>query len=191
MLARIEGEELDQFLRGCGWAPLFVEGDDPDTMHERMATVMEAAIEDIRQIQSSARARKIAARPRWPMIVLRSPKGWAGPKFVDGLQIEGTFRAHQVPLLVDPDHVEHVALLESWMRSYRPEELFDQNGRLVPELAELAPTGSRRMGTNPHASGGLLLRDLKMPDFRDHAVQVSSPGEIQECDTRVLGIVPP
>jgi xylulose-5-phosphate/fructose-6-phosphate phosphoketolase len=188
VLARIEGEELDQFLRGCGWAPLFVEGDDPDTMHERMATVMEAAIEDIRQIQSSARARKIAARPRWPMIVLRSPKGWTGPKFVDGLQIEGTFRAHQVPLLVDPDHVEHVALLESWMRSYRPEELFDQNGRLVPELAELAPTGSRRMGTNPHANGGLLLRDLKMPDFRDHAVQVSSPGEIQECDTRVLGM---
>jgi xylulose-5-phosphate/fructose-6-phosphate phosphoketolase len=188
VLARIEAEELDQFLRGCGWAPLFVEGDDPETMHERMATVMEAAIEDIRQIQSSARARKIAARPRWPMIVLRSPKGWTGPKFVDGLQIEGTFRAHQVPLLVDPDHVEHVALLDSWMRSYRPEELFDQNGRLVPELAELAPTGSRRMGANPHANGGLLLRDLKMPDFRDHAVQLSSPGEIQECDTRVLGM---
>jgi xylulose-5-phosphate/fructose-6-phosphate phosphoketolase len=188
VLARIEGEELDQFLRGCGWAPLFVEGDDPDTMHERMATVMEAAIAGIRQIQSSARARKIAARPRWPMIVLRSPKGWTGPKFVDGLQIEGTFRAHQVPLLVDPEHVEHVALLESWMRSYRPEELFDRNGRLVPELAELAPTGSRRMGANPHANGGLLLRDLKMPDFRDHAVPVTSPGEIQECDTRVLGM---
>ena len=188
VLARIEGEELDQFLRGCGWAPLYVEGDDPDTMHERMATVMEAAIEAIRQIRSSARARNIAARPRWPVIVLRSPKGWTGPKFVDGLQIEGTFRAHQVPLLVDPDHVEHVVLLESWMRSYRPEELFDQNGRLVPELAELAPTGGRRMGANPHANGGLLLRDLKMPDFRDHAVQVSSPGEIQECDTRVLGM---
>jgi xylulose-5-phosphate/fructose-6-phosphate phosphoketolase len=188
VLARIEGEELGQFLRGCGWAPLFVEGDDPDTMHERMATVMEAAIEDIRQIQSSARARKIADRPRWPVIVLRSPKGWTGPKFVDGLQIEGTFRAHQVPLLVDPEHVEHVALLESWMRSYRPEELFDQNGRLVAELAELAPTGGRRMGANPHANGGLLLRDLKMPDFRDHAVNVSSPGERQECDTRILGM---
>jgi xylulose-5-phosphate/fructose-6-phosphate phosphoketolase len=187
VLARIEGDELDQFLRGCGWSPLFVEGDDPDTMHERMATVMETAIEAIRQIQSRARSQKVAARPRWPMIVLRSPKGWTGPKFVDGLQIEGTFRAHQVPLLVDPDHVEHVALLDSWMRSYKPEELFDRDGRLIRELAELAPTGDRRMGANPHANGGLLLRDLKMPDFRDHAVQLSTPGAIQECDTRVLG----
>jgi xylulose-5-phosphate/fructose-6-phosphate phosphoketolase len=188
VLARIEADELDQFLRGCGWSPLFVEGDDPDTMHERMATVMETAIEDIRQIQSHSRQEKVAARPRWPMIVLRSPKGWTGPKFVDGLQIEGTFRAHQVPLLVDPEHVEHVALLESWMRSYKPEELFDRNGRLIRELAELAPTGDRRMGANPHANGGLLLRDLKMPDFRDHAVHLSAPGEIQECDTRVLGL---
>jgi xylulose-5-phosphate/fructose-6-phosphate phosphoketolase len=188
VLARIEADELEQFLRGCGWAPLFVEGDDPDTMHERMATVMDAAVEDIRRIQSQARSRDVATRPRWPMIVLRSPKGWTGPKFVDGLQIEGTFRAHQVPLLVDSDHLEHVALLDSWMRSYKPEELFDHNGRLIQELAELAPTGDRRMGSNPHANGGLLLRDLKMPDFREHAVQVAAPGATQECDTRILGM---
>jgi xylulose-5-phosphate/fructose-6-phosphate phosphoketolase len=188
VLARIEGEELEQFLRGCGWSPLFVEGDDPDTMHERMATVVDSAIEEIRRIQSNARDLRRPARPRWPMIVLRSPKGWTGPKFVDGLQIEGTFRSHQVPLLVDPEHVEHVPLLESWMRSYRPEELFDRSGRLIPELEELAPTGDRRMGANPHANGGSLLRDLKMPDFHDHAVQLSAPGAVQECDTRVLGM---
>jgi len=156
-------------------------------MHERMATVMESAIEDIRRMQSQARSEKSASRPRWPMIVLRSPKGWTGPKFVDGLQIEGTFRAHQVPMVVDPDHPEHVPLLESWMRSYKPEELFDRNGRLIPELAELAPTGDRRMGANPHANGGLLLHDLRMPDFHDHAVPVSVPGATEECDTLVLG----
>ncbi|MGD0493720.1 MAG: phosphoketolase family protein [Steroidobacteraceae bacterium] len=187
VLARIEKGELDQFLRGCGWAPLFVEGDDPATMHERMAMVMESAIKDIRRFQSYARHEKNGTRPRWPMIVLRSPKGWTGPKIVDGLQIEGTFRAHQVPLLVDPDHPEHVPLLETWMRSYKPEELFDGNGRLIAELAELAPTGDRRMGANPHANGGLLLHDLRMPDFHDHAVQVSEPGAVQECDTQVLG----
>jgi xylulose-5-phosphate/fructose-6-phosphate phosphoketolase len=187
VLARIEGEELEQFLRGCGWAPLFVEGDDPDTMHERMATVMESAIEDIRRIQANARNKQDPSRPRWPMIVLKSPKGWTGPKVVDGLQIEGTFRAHQVPMLVDPEHPEHVPLLENWMRSYKPEELFDQNGRLIPELAELAPKGDRRMGANPHANGGLLLHDLKMPDFHDHALRVSAPGAIQACDTQVLG----
>ena len=187
ILARIEGEELEQFLRGCGWAPLFVEGDDPDTMHELMATAMEAAIEDIRRIQTTARTLKNPARPRWPMIVLRSPEGWTGPKFVDGLQIEGTFRAHQVPMLVDPDHLDHVPLLESWMKSYRPEELFDASGRLVAELADLAPKGDRRMGSNPHANGGLLLHDLKMPDFHNHAVTVSTPGAIKACDTEVLG----
>jgi xylulose-5-phosphate/fructose-6-phosphate phosphoketolase len=187
VLARIEGDELEQFLRGCGWAPLFVEGDDPDTMHERMATVMESAIKDILRIQANARNEEDPSRPRWPMIVLRSPKGWTGPKVVDGLQIEGTFRAHQVPMLVDPEHPDHVPLLESWMRSYKPEELFDQNGRLIPELAELAPKGDRRMGANPHANGGLLLQDLKMPDFHDHALQVSAPGAIQACDTQVLG----
>jgi xylulose-5-phosphate/fructose-6-phosphate phosphoketolase len=187
VLARIEGEELEQFLRGCGWAPLFVEGDDPEKMHELMATAMESAIEDIRRMQSTARNQKTPTRPRWPMIVLRSPKGWTGPKMVDGLQIEGTFRAHQVPMLVDPDHLDHVPLLESWMKSYKPEELFDASGRLIAELAELAPTGDRRMGANPHANGGLLLHDLKMPDFHDHAVQVSSPGAAEACDTQVLG----
>ena len=187
ILARIEGEELEQFLRGCGWAPLFVEGDDPDTMHELMATAMECAIEAIRRIQNAARTSENPARPRWPMIVLRSPKGWTGPTVVDGLQIEGTFRAHQVPMLVDPDHLDHVPLLERWMKSYRPEELFDAAGRLVAELADLAPKGDRRMGANPHANGGLLLHDLKMPDFHDHAVTVSTPGAVKACDTEVLG----
>ncbi len=187
VLARIEPDELEQFLRGCGWAPLFVAGDDPDTMHELMATALETAVQAIRQIQANARTRQDPSRPRWPMIVLRSPKGWTGPKFVDGLQIEGTFRAHQVPLLVDADHPDHVQLLEDWMRSYRPEELFDQNGRLIAELSALAPKGDRRMGSNPHANGGLLLHDLKMPDFHEHAVRVTSPGAIEDCDTQVLG----
>jgi xylulose-5-phosphate/fructose-6-phosphate phosphoketolase len=188
ILARIEAEELEQFLRGCGWAPLFVEGDDPDTMHELMATAMERAIEEIRRIQNTARTLDNPARPRWPMIVLKSPKGWTGPKVVDGLQIEGTFRAHQVPMLVDPEHLDHVRLLETWMKSYRPEELFDANGRLVAELADLAPKGDRRMGANPHANGGLLLHDLKMPGFQDHALNVSAPGAITACDTEVLGV---
>jgi xylulose-5-phosphate/fructose-6-phosphate phosphoketolase len=187
VLARIEAEELEQFLRGCGWAPLFVEGDDPDTMHELMATAMDAAIAEIHRIQSTARALDKPARPRWPVIVLRSPKGWTGPKVVDGLPIEGTFRAHQVPMIVDPDHLDHVPLLENWMKSYRPEELFDAAGRLRPELADLAPKGDRRMGSSPHANGGLLLHDLKMPDFHDHAVKVSTPGVFKACDTEVLG----
>jgi xylulose-5-phosphate/fructose-6-phosphate phosphoketolase len=187
VLARIESEELEQFLRGCGWAPLFVEGHEPDTMHEAMATALDTAIEEIRRIQTTAREKQLPARPRWPMIVLKSPKGWTGPNIVDGQQIEGTFRAHQVPMLVDPEHPEHLPLLESWMRSYRPEELFDNSGRLIAELAELAPKGDRRMGANPHANGGILLRDLRMPDFHDHAVQVASPGAIDRHDTQVLG----
>jgi xylulose-5-phosphate/fructose-6-phosphate phosphoketolase len=187
VLARIESEELDQFLRGCGWAPRFVEGDDPDTMHELMATAVDAAIEDIHGIQKRARDTHDSARPRWPMIVLRSPKGWTGPKVVDGLQIEGTFRAHQVPMLVDPEHPEHVPLLEEWMRSYKPEELFDPTGRLIAELADLAPQGDRRMGANPHANGGMLLHDLEMPDFCEHAVHVASPGAVENQDTQVLG----
>ena len=187
VLARIEHEELEQFLRGCGWTPHFVEGDDPETMHQLMAATMEKAIEDIRQIQSNARNKNDTTRARWPMIVLRSPKGWTGPKVVDGLQIEGTFRAHQVPLLVDSEHPDHVQQLESWMKSYKPEELFDENGRLMPELADLAPKGNRRMGANPHANGGILLRDLRMPDFCDHAVNVPSPGAVDGQDTLVLG----
>jgi xylulose-5-phosphate/fructose-6-phosphate phosphoketolase len=187
VLARIEPEELDQFLRGCGWIPHFVEGDDPELMHQLMAGTLDEVIEDIKRLQGDARRTGDPTRPRWPMIVLRSPKGWTGPKVVDGLPIEGTFRSHQVPLLVDSDHPDHVALLEAWMRSYRPAELFDVGGRLLPELAELAPAGDRRMGANPHANGGILLRDLRMPDFAVHAVTVPSPGAVNAQDTLVLG----
>jgi xylulose-5-phosphate/fructose-6-phosphate phosphoketolase len=187
ILARIEDDELEQFFRGCGWKPYFVVGDDPATMHQLMATAMEKAIEEIHRIQGRARDANDNTRPRWPMIVLKSPKGWTGPKQVDGLQIEGTFRSHQVPLLVDADHPDHVKLLESWMKSYKAEELFDENGRLMPELAELAPKGNRRMGANPHTNGGILLKDLHMPDFHDHAVHVPSPGAVTGQDTMVLG----
>jgi len=187
ILARIEQEELEQFFRGCGWEPYIVAGDDPATMHELMAATVDAAVERIREIQDRARRTGDPARPRWPMIVLRSPKGWTGPKTVDGLQVEGTFRSHQVPLLVNDEHPEHVARLEEWMRSYRAEELFDESGRLIPELADLAPVGDRRMGANPHTNGGALLRDLRMPDFRTHAVTVSSPGSVEAQDTLVLG----
>ena len=187
VLARIEDEELEQFLRGCGWKPYFVEGDDPEKMHQLMAEILETAIVEIRQIQTNARHHNDPARPRWPLLVLKSPKGWTGPKFVDGLPNEGTFRSHQVPLLVDADHPDHLQQLESWMKSYKPEELFDRYGRLIPELAELAPTGDRRMGANPHANGGLLLRDLNMPDFRDRAVSVPAPGAVEGQDTLVLG----
>ena len=187
VLARVERDELEQFLNGCGWSPLFVEGDDPEKMHSLMAAAVDRAIEEIHQIQQHARNGHDSTRPRWPMIVLKSPKGWTGPKVVDGLQIEGTFRAHQVPLLVDTDHPDHVALLEQWMKSYKAEELFDEHGRLIPELQELAPQGDRRMGANPHANGGILLRDLEMPDFRIHAVSVPSPGAVTGQDTLVLG----
>jgi len=187
VLARIEEEELEQFLRGCGWEPIFVEGDDPEVMHQLMAAALDQAVEDIRDAQQAARGSKDSSRPRWPMIVLRSPKGWTGPKEVDGLAVEGTFRSHQVPLLVDPEHPEHVAQLESWMRSYKPEELFDPDGRLIPELAELAPVGLSRMGANPHANGGMLLHALRMPDFHTHAVTVVEPGSVEAHDTAVLG----
>jgi xylulose-5-phosphate/fructose-6-phosphate phosphoketolase len=187
VLARIEPEELEQYLRGCGWTPHFVEGDDPETMHQLMAAALDEAIAEIHEFHDNARDRGDTARPRWPMIVLRSPKGWTGPKVVDGLQIEGTFRSHQVPLLVDPQHPDHVGLLESWMKSYRPEELFDDAGRLMAELAELAPKGDRRMGANPHANGGILLRDLRMPDFGAYALDVPFPGAVKGQDTLVLG----
>jgi xylulose-5-phosphate/fructose-6-phosphate phosphoketolase len=192
VLARIPREDLERFFVGLGWTPLFVEGDEPEAMHERMARALDQAIEQIRDIQQRARG---GARPvdrsqgtaRWPMIVLRSPKGWTGPKVVDGLVVEGTFRAHQVPLLVDRDHPDHLSQLESWMKSYRPEELFDDAGRLRKELADLAPKGNRRMGANPHTNGGALLRDLRMPDFRVHAVAVPKPGGVSAADTKVLG----
>lgn len=187
LLARIEPEEIDQFFRGCGWAPIFVEGDDPATMHQLMAAALGTAIVEIKRIQAQVRTTFLAARPRWPMIVLRSPKGWTGPKVVDGLAIEGTFRSHQVPLVVDAANPTHVALLEAWMKTYRAEELFDASGRLNPDLAALAPDGDRRMGANPHANGGKLLRDLRMPDFRRHAVAVPAAGSVDAQDTRVLG----
>ncbi len=187
LLARVEHDELEMFFRGCGWVPYFVEGSHPESMHELMATALDAAIEDIRRIKLDAVELRNTERPRWPMIVLRSPKGWTGPKMVDGLEIEGTFRSHQVPILVDPAHPGHIAELEAWMKSYRPEELFDRNGRLASDLADLAPKGDSRMGANPHANGGLLLRDLRMPEFCMYAVDVPSPGEVDAQDTLVLG----
>jgi len=188
VLARIEPEELDQLLRGNGWTPYYVEGHEPALMHEAMASTLDRAIEGIKRIQHEARVNSNTRRPRWPMIVLKSPKGWTGPKWVDGLQIEGTFRAHQVPLSDPRAHPEHLKQLEEWLRSYRPEELFDEQGRLKPELAELAPKGDRRMGANPHANGGILLRDLIMPDFRDYAVKVPSPGAVNASDAHELGV---
>ncbi len=159
-------------------------------MHEAMAATLDTAVEQIKPIQQDARVHGNLARPRWPMIVLNSPKGWTGPKVVDGLQVEGTFRAHQVPLSDPATHPEHLKLLEDWLKSYRPEELFDEQGRLKPELAELAPKGERRMGANPHANGGILLRDLRMPDFREYADDVPSPGVRGIGDTHVLGPFP-
>ena len=187
ILARIDSDELEQFFKGCGWTPYFVEGDEPDKMHQLMAAAMEMAVDEIRAIQRNARENNDATRPRWPMIVLRSPKGWTGPKIVDGLQNEGTFRSHQVPIIVDAKHADHLTQLESWMKSYKAEELFDEKGRLVAELAELAPKGNRRMGANPHANGGTLLRELRMPDYRSHAVSVPSPGGVQAQDMMVFG----
>jgi len=188
ILARIEPEELDQLLRGNGWAPYYVEGEDPARMHEAMATTLDSVIEEIKHIQNEARVNGHTMRPRWPMIVLRSPKGWTGPKSVDGVQIEGTFRAHQVPLSDPAAHPEHLKLLEDWLRSYRPDELFDTQGKLKPELAELAPKGERRMGANPQANGGKLLNDLTLPEFRKYAVEVPSPGSVLAADAHELGV---
>ena len=174
-------------MRGYGYAPCFVAGDDPATMHQLMAATIDKALDEIAHIQSQARSKSDGARPRWPMIVLDTPKGWTGPKVVDGLKIEGTFRAHQVPLSDPRNNPQHLALLEEWLRSYEPETLFDSGGKLLAELAELAPRGERRMGSNPHANGGLLLKDLRLPDFRDYAVDVPAPGAVDGEDTRVLG----
>jgi xylulose-5-phosphate/fructose-6-phosphate phosphoketolase len=186
VLARIPKEELAQLLAGYGYSPIFVEGHEPAAMHEVMAATLDRVITQIRAIQADARANQRPTRPRWPMIVLRTPKGWTGPKVVDGVPIEGTFRAHQVPL-TGFDQPEHLAILEAWMKSYEPEKLFDHEGRLRPEIAALAPEGNRRMSANPHANGGLLLRDLHMPDFRSHAVEVGSPGTTRAEATRVQG----
>ena len=187
VLARIEREELEQLLAGCGWRPYFVSGDEPAAMHQLMAGTLDTVIGEILAIQSAARAPGASpARPRWPMIVLESPKGWTGPKSLDGKPIEGSFRAHQVPITDPADNPAHLAALEAWMRSYRPGELFE-DGRLRAELAELAPRGARRMGANPHANGGVLLRDLRLPDFRHYAQAVSAPGAVEASDTGVLG----
>ena len=187
VLARIPETELRSLLEGYGYRPRFVTGDDPATMHELMATTMDAVADEIAEIQANARGGRSAGRPRWPMIVLRTPKGWTGPKVVDGVQVEGTFRAHQVPIAAVHENPEHRRQLEHWLRSYAPEELFDQGGHFAPELAALAPVGDRRMGANPHANGGALLHDLKMPDFREYGVPVASPGTTLSEPTTVLG----
>ena len=187
VLARIPHDELEALFRGCGYTPYFVEGDDPQEMHQLMAATLDTVVTEIKHIQHEARANGFKERPHWPMLILRSPKGWTGPKVVDGQPVEGTFRAHQVPVEEFATKPENLKILETWMKSYKPEELFDQNGRLIPKLAELAPKGERRMGANPNANGGLLLKELKMPDFRDHAVKVPKPGIVKAESTRIQG----
>jgi xylulose-5-phosphate/fructose-6-phosphate phosphoketolase len=187
ILARISREELDQLLRGYGWTPHYVEGHEPMAMHAAMAATLDLVAEKIRAIQRDARINGNTQRPRWPMIVLASPKGWTGPKFIDGRAIEGTFRSHQVPLTDPATNPAHLKQLEDWLRSYRPQELFDEQGRLRPQLKALAPKGDRRMGANPHANGGMLLRDLRLPNFMDYAVEVPKPGAAGIGDTHVLG----
>jgi xylulose-5-phosphate/fructose-6-phosphate phosphoketolase len=185
VFSRITQEEVEEFFRGCGWTPLFVEGSDPMEMHRKMADTLDEAVYMIRTAWQRAREQGITERPRWPMIVLRSPKGWTGPKEVDGKKVEGSFRAHQVPIPMTKE--EHYAQLEAWMRSYHPEELFDELGAPVPELLELAPVGDRRMGANPHANGGKLLRALRLPDFRKYALDVPFPGSVEASDMTQLG----
>jgi xylulose-5-phosphate/fructose-6-phosphate phosphoketolase len=187
VLARISHEELEHLFRGYGYTPYFVEGDDPETMHQLMASTLDAIVNQIRSIQTRARRDGHTDRPLWPMIVLRTPKGWTGPKEVDGKKAEGSWRSHQVPMGEMHENPAHVKVLEDWMKSYRPHELFDSSGRLNQELAELAPKGTRRMGANPHANGGLLLKDLKLPDFREYAVEVPRPGATDAEATRVMG----
>jgi len=189
VLARIGKDELTSLMNGYGYKPYFVEGHDPLPMHQAMAAALETVVKEIRGIQAEAREKGFKHRPQWPMIVLVSPKGWTGPKEVDGLPIEGTFRAHQVPVTDFAAKPDHIKILESWMRSYRPEELFDRNGKLRPELAELAPRGERRMGTNPNANGGLLLKELRLPDFRSYAVEVAKPGGVHAEATRIAGVL--
>ena len=185
IFSRIPHDEIEDFFKGCGWKPYFVEGDDPMTMHRKMAETMDTVIEEIKAIQKHARETGDAERPKWPMIVLRTPKGWTGPKVVDGQTIEGSFRAHQVPISMENPE-EHLKLLNDWLRSYHPEELFDEKGRLIPELAELAPKGNARLGANPHANGGLLLKDLRLPDFRTYGIPVE-PGKTKAQDMIELG----
>ncbi|HTU86365.1 MAG TPA: phosphoketolase family protein [Solirubrobacteraceae bacterium] len=187
VLARIEPTELRALLEGYGYAPRFVEGSDPAEMHEVMAATLDEVLDDVAQLQLAAREASDHTRPRWPMIVLRTPKGWTGPREVDGLPAEGSFRSHQVPLAEVRTNPQHLAQLEAWMRSYRPEELFDDSGAVVPEILALVPEGDTRMSANPHANGGRLLRELELPDFRDYAVEVPAPATTSSEATRVLG----
>lgn len=187
ILSRIEREELDQLLRGYGWTPHYVEGDDPHHMHQAMAHVLDQTMHEIRHIQHNAREKGDDTRPRWPMIVFISPKGWSGPKMIDGHVVEGNFRAHQVPLAVDPEHPENLKILETWLRSYKPQELFDESGRPIPEISALIPKSERRMGANLHANGGELLLELRLPDFADYALTIKKRSEIGEGDAHVLG----
>ena len=188
ILSRISHEELESLFVGYGYDPYFVEGSDPDTMHQAMAATLDHCVQEIRRIQQEARANPSGVkRPRWPMIVLRSPKGWTGPSEVDGHKVEGFWRSHQVPLAGMHEKPAHLKQLEEWLRSYRPEELFDESGRLVPELRALAPEGRRRMGANPHANGGLLRKALSLPDFHTYAVETRQPGRIEVSPTQVLG----
>ena len=187
ILARIPKEELEQLFKGYGYKPYFVEGDVPEEVHELLATTLDIIIEEIKQIQNEARTNGFTKRPQWPMIIFSTPKGWTGPKEVDGIKIEGTWRSHQVPLSELAEKPTHVHLLEQWMKSYKPEELFDGQGNLIAELAALAPQGTKRMGANPHANGGLVLDDLKMPDFRKNAIEVLKPGATKAEATKIMG----
>lgn len=187
IFARISEDELLAFFKGCGWNPLIVEGNDTREIHQQMAYTLDLVVEEIQRIKHEASLNEQTERPIWPMIILKTPKGWTGPKEVDGKQIEGTFRAHQVPVVISENSLENIAILEEWMKSYHPEELFDDTGRLLPELKELAPTGNRRMGMNPHANGGKLLEELRTPDFRNYGVEVNIPGAATAQDMKELG----
>jgi xylulose-5-phosphate/fructose-6-phosphate phosphoketolase len=187
VLARIGEPELVALLTGYGWDPVIVSGDDPVGMHHAFARALDRCLDEIKAIQDAARRDGVTARPRWPMIVLRSPKGWTGPRTVDGLPTEGSWRSHQVPFSDPRGNPEHLAMLETWLRSYRPEELFDETGAPVPLVRSLSPSGARRMSANPPANGGELMHDLRMPDFRDYAVPVERPGTGSVEATRVLG----
>lgn len=187
VFSRISEDELISFFKGCGYEPFIVSGDDPMVMHQKMASTLDRVIDMIKKIQTNARDNDDSERPIWPMIILRTPKGWTGPKEVDGKQIENSFRSHQVPVVISDDSPENIEILENWMKSYHPEELFDENGKLLPDLKELTPTGNRRMGMNPHANGGILLEELRTPDFRNYGVDVVEPGEVIAQDMKELG----
>lgn len=187
IFARISEDELLAFFKGCGWNPLIVEGDDPKKMHQLMAFTLDKAVEEIQRIKQESNLNEMSKRPIWPMIILKTPKGWTGPKEVDEKQIEGSFRAHQVPVVISENSPENITILENWLKSYHPEELFDANGRLLPELKELSPVGNRRMGMNPHTNGGKILEELRTPDFRNYEVEVTIPGEKIAQDMKELG----